>query len=104
MSPWRLGTHYNGRCCFDYGNSENSVVAKNESLGACGRAFLQLSGPKCQVLFVLGAVGTVHTDTRASLRERQRRGWASTAKLVLARRLPVCARRRGHDGGHLFRV
>ena len=28
------GTHYNGRCCFDYGNSENSVVAKNMSDGA----------------------------------------------------------------------
>jgi hypothetical protein len=28
------GSHYNGRCCFDYGNSENSVVAKNISQGA----------------------------------------------------------------------
>merc|ERR1719191_1376632 len=28
------GTHYNGKCCFDYGNSENSVDAKNISQGA----------------------------------------------------------------------
>lgn len=28
------GTHYNGKCCFDYGNSENSVVARNHSQGA----------------------------------------------------------------------
>jgi len=28
------GTHYNDHCCFDYGNSENSVVAKNISQGA----------------------------------------------------------------------
>ena len=28
------GTHYNGRCCFDYGNSENSIAALNTSEGA----------------------------------------------------------------------
>jgi len=28
------GTHYNGGCCFDYGNSENSKVSKNISQGA----------------------------------------------------------------------
>ena len=28
------GTHYNGGCCFDYGNSENSVAAHNISQGA----------------------------------------------------------------------
>ena len=28
------GTHNNGRCCFDYGNSENSATANNKSLGA----------------------------------------------------------------------
>lgn len=28
------GDHYNDRCCFDYGNSENSVKALNKSEGA----------------------------------------------------------------------
>ena len=28
------GTHYNNGCCFDYGNSENSVTAQNKSDGA----------------------------------------------------------------------
>ena len=28
------GTHYNDRCCFDYGNSENSITARNKSDGA----------------------------------------------------------------------
>ena len=28
------GTHYNGKCCFDYGNSENSIIAQNRSDGA----------------------------------------------------------------------
>jgi len=28
------GNHFNDRCCFDYGNSENSKIAKNHSQGA----------------------------------------------------------------------